>query len=178
MESQSFNDQSFLVSAIHQFEYQVNLTEILSQESRRRKELKHFIKFAIVGILGTVTDFTILILLIELVGFIPVVANGFSFSVSILQNFILNRQWTFPESRIRTLRQQLTIFVIVSVIGLGINTIIFYFVDLSLQPYWSAWLSNVDWGDRISYIFAKLCAISIVLFWNFTANRLWTFKEL
>jgi putative flippase GtrA len=30
----------------------------------------------------------------------------------------------------------------------------------------------------ISYNFAKAFAIGVVLFWNFTANRLWTYRGL
>ena len=72
----------------------------LNVGSSRRKETQRFVKFAFVGALGSVTDFTILILLVEVVGLVPVVASGFGFSAAVLQNFILNRWWTFPESRI------------------------------------------------------------------------------
>ncbi len=152
--------------------------EILPLGSRRRKETKRFLKFAIVGALGAVTDFTILNLLVERAGFLPIIANGFSFSAAVLQNFILNRRWTFPESRIRNVRWQMAMFALVNVTGLGINTVVFYFVDLFLQPYWIDWLSNPDLGFTISYNFAKLFAIGVVLFWNFAANRLWTYKGL
>jgi putative flippase GtrA len=32
--------------------------------------------------------------------------------------------------------------------------------------------------DPYDYNLAKMCAIGIVLFWNFFANRLWTYRGL
>lgn len=152
--------------------------QILPVGSRRRKETKRFLKFAIVGALGAVTDFTILNLLVQVAGILPVVANGFGFSGAVLQNFVLNRWWTFPESRNRTIRRQMVKFALVSAAGLGINLVVFQFVDLTLRSYWIDWLSSPDLGFMISYNFAKLFSIGVVLFWNFAANRLWTYKGL
>ena len=55
-------------------------SRILPAGSRRRRETKRFLKFAIVGALGAVTDFTLLNVLVKLAGFQPIVANGISFS--------------------------------------------------------------------------------------------------
>jgi len=144
----------------------------------RRKETLRFAKFAVVGALGALTDFTILILLVEVAGIVPVVASGFGFSAAVLQNFILNRWWTFPESRFQSKRRQILKFALVSLVGLGINLVIFEFVDQSLRSFWIDILASSDLGFRASYIFAKLFSIGVVLFWNFAANRLWTFKGL
>ncbi len=144
----------------------------------RRKETLRFIKFAVVGALGALTDFSILILLVEVGGVVPVIASGFGFSAAVLQNFLLNRWWTFPESRVQSKRSQILKFVLVSLVGLGINLIIFEFIDQSLRDFWINFLSSSALGFRASYIFAKLFSIGVVLFWNFAANRLWTFREL
>ena len=153
-------------------------SKILPAGSRRRKETKRFLKFAIVGALGALIDFAILNVLVLVAGFLPVVANGISFSAAVVQNFLLNRWWTFPESQLHNTRRQMAKFTLVSVAGLGINTIVFQFVDLSMRAYWIEWLSDPDLGATISYNFAKLFSIGVVLFWNFSANRLWTYKGL
>ena len=153
-------------------------SKILPAGSRRRKETKRFLKFAIVGALGALIDFAILNVLVQLAGFLPVVANGISFSAAVAQNFLLNRWWTFPESQLHNTRRQMAKFFLVSAAGLGINTIVFQFVDLSMRAYWIEWLSDPDLGATISYNFAKLFSIGVVLFWNFSANRLWTYKGL
>jgi len=91
----------------------------LSQTNR--KELRRFLKFATVGGIGAITDFAILNALIQLLGFPIGLANIFSFSAAVIQNFILNRIWTFPGSKERQAGFQLIQFALVSLVGLGIN---------------------------------------------------------
>ena len=145
---------------------------------RKRKEAKRFIKFATVGAAGAVTDFTILNILIQLAGFLEWQANAVSFTAAVIQNFFFNRNWTFPESRERHAGKQLTQFVIVSVIGLGINMLVFLAIHHGLENWWMAVIGDDHLGFTISYNFAKLMAIGVVLFWNFAANRLWTYRGL
>lgn len=143
-----------------------------------RKEVKRFAKFAIVGAAGSVTDLALLNLLVQLVGLRPVVANVFSFAAAVIQNFSLNRKWTFPESRERQAGTQLAQFAVVSLLGLGLNTFILGVVDHLLIDYWILWVGDPKLGFTLSYNFAKLFAIGVVLFWNFGANRLWTYRGL
>jgi putative flippase GtrA len=142
-----------------------------------RKEVKRFVKFAIVGAAGSITDFAVLNLLVQLVALPLAVANTVSFVAAVMQNFTLNRLWTFPESRERHASGQLAQFAMVSLIGYGLNQLVF----LSLHHVWDAYLIahyGADTGYIISYNLAKLFAIGVVLFWNFTANRLWTYRGL
>lgn len=143
----------------------------------QKREVKRFVKFAIVGAMGTVTDLTVLNLLIQFFNFPLFAANTVSFSAAVIQNFFLNRRWTFPESRERKARNQLVQFGLVSVIGLGINQLVFLSVHHILDHFWID-LAGADLGFVISYNFAKLFAIGVVLFWNFLANRLWTYRGL
>ncbi len=130
-------------------------------------EVKRFIKFALVGALGMVVDLSILNLLHGVLGWHLLLANTISFSAAVLSNFTWNRLWTFPETRDRPVHTQLTQFAVVSVIGLGINNIILWKMYQVLTPFLDA-----PWD----YNAAKIIAIGVVLFWNFGANRLWTFR--
>lgn len=149
------------------------LTEVLDSP-RKRKEAKRFIKFGVVGAFGSVIDFGVLNILIFLVGWSSpqgkVLSNVISTSLAILSNFTWNRLWTFPESRQRNRTTQLVQFTIVNLIGLVINTGIFFVADhyffINYFP------------ENIAIQLAKATAIGIVLFWNFGANRLWTYRGL
>ena len=143
---------------------------LLTLATTNRRELIRFIKFAIVGTIGAVVDFSVLNLLILVVGLPKAVANVFSFSTAVLSNFTWNRLWTFPESRSRPVRTQLVQFALVNVIGLAINE--FFFLNLDKFVF-SHWLPSV-----LSYNAAKATAIVIVLFWNFGINRIWTYRGL
>ena len=157
-----------------------NITNIYQSNA---KEFRRFAKFSIVGAVGAVIDFSVLNLLLHLLPNVLMwnllaqysfngnllLANTISVSTAILSNFIWNRLWTFPESRSRKKRKQLPQFASVNLIGLVLNNIIVVGMDALLVPYIEGPLRpNV----------AKAIAIGIVLFWNFGANRLWTYRGL
>lgn len=158
---------------VHTGKIMTTLTTFLNS-SRKRKEAKRFIKFGIVGAVGAIIDFGILNLLIFFVGWsTPIgrlLANIISTSLAIVSNFTWNRLWTFPESRSRKKRVQLIQFTLVNLIGLAINTGIFFVAD--------HYIFGLYFSTTIAIQLAKASAIGIVLFWNFGANRLWTYRGL
>ncbi len=150
------------------------------------KRIERFVKFAIVGTIGAVVDFTVLNimkLVFEAIGLGEgwdlsmstrqiqlAVANTISFSAAVLSNFTWNRLWTFPESRERPLGTQLLQFTIVNITGLLINTVILIGMDQYM-------LQNIL-PARVSYNIAKAFAICVVLFWNFGINLIWTYRGI
>jgi len=151
-----------------------------------RRELGRFLRFAVVGALGTVVDFSVLNLLVQLAGVPKVWANTCSFSVAVLSNFTWNRLWSFPESRSRPIWSQLGQFASVNVVGLVINQALFLGLDrfvLGEVGLLAGPVSAVAGAVGISHFtaafnLAKAIAIIVVLFWNFGANRLWTYRDL
>ena len=133
------------------------------------KEIRRFVKFAIVGAFGAIIDFALLNLLRGYFGWPLLLANTVSVGVAIISNFIWNRYWTFPESRSRKKRTQLPQFTLINIIGLLINNFIVVGLDALLVGHL---------GEPMSYNIAKAVAIGIVLFWNFGVNRLWTYRGL
>lgn len=133
------------------------------------RELSRFLKFATVGALGMVVDLTVLNVLHKVFGLPLLVANSISFTVAVLSNFTWNRLWTFPESRERPLGRQLAQFALVNIIGLAINNLVLYLTHLVTQKFIP---------DPFDYNLAKIIAIGVVLFWNYGANRLWTYKGI
>ena len=156
----------------------LNMVQMREKASSNRKEIKRFAKFAIVGAAGSVSDFAVLNLLIQGAGFTIASANIFSFLTAVVQNFFLNRLWTFPESRGRNARNQLTQFALVSLVGFALNQGVLLTVHGLLEPWWINFFESTTTGFTVSYNFAKLFAIGIVLFWNFFVNRIWTYRGL
>ena len=142
-----------------------------------RRSLRQFGKYAVVGGLGTATDFAVTIFLIEQAGVPVLIAGTCGFAAAVVQNFLLNRLWTFPGSDHYNTRGQMVRFALVSLGGLAIHLFLFALVDKTLMPYWTTWLGSAERAFALSYRFAKLCAISVTLIWNYTANRMWTFKS-
>ena len=125
-----------------------------------RLKFGRFGRFAVVGALGTSLDMGLLLLL-SVAGLPTLPANILSYSVGIANNYYWNRRWTFPTRQWKDWVPQLAQFVVVSLIGLGLNSLIV------------VWLEN-----GLGLLAAKLVATGAVLIWNFSANCLWTFSEI
>lgn len=144
-----------------------------------KKERARFLKFAFVGISGTIIDFVIFNLLIYL-QLNSIIASTVSFIVAVFNNFYWNRNWTYPETKIHPIAPQLISFSSVSIVGLLIRTILYKLLEqpsinftegmVSENIYFSAEVI----GKNISLAFV----IIIVLFWNYLANRYWTYKNI
>jgi putative flippase GtrA len=133
------------------------------------KEIQRFSRFLTVGAVGTLLDFSLLTLL-KLAGLPTLFANTFSFAAGLINNFTWNRLWTFGDAENTDWRKQLAQFAAVSAIGLVLNNIIV----LSLERMLGAILGQPEWG----YLPAKVIATGAVVFWNYFANRKWTFGNL
>jgi len=128
--------------------------------------VRQFLKFAVVGTIGAAMDFGILTALVELFHLNLYVANTVSFTAAVLSNYLWNSFWTFGDLPKQHSRQLVQFFA-VSIIGLFINqAILYFFYDIAgLHVF------------RFGYLAAKAIATIVVLFWNFAANKLWTFRE-
>jgi dolichyl-phosphate beta-glucosyltransferase len=125
------------------------------------KEFTVFTKYATVGVTGTALDVGSLYVFVDLLHIPVLVAAAMSFVLAVINNFILNKYWTFRNND-RNFRKQFIKFFIVSIVGLALTeismVILVYFLDI--------------W-----YIASKLITSVIVLTWNFLANKKWTFTE-
>ena len=146
------------------------MSKLLTVVSTNQDELARFGKFAVVGAIGAVVDFSVLNFLILGFGAPKFIANLVSVTCAIFSNFIWNRLWTFPESRERALHTQFGQFALVNLVGLVINQVVFLTVD--------AFVFGPIFGSPLDYNLAKAVAIIVVLFWNFGANRRWTYRGI
>lgn len=117
-------------------------------------------KYLVVGSLGTFLDIGFLYLFFDILGINLYLAVTLSFTIAFLNNFFLNKSWTF-QSRSRNYRKLMTKFFIVSMIGL-ILSIGLMFVMVDLIGIW--------------HILAKILTSGVVVVWNFLANKFWTFR--
>jgi putative flippase GtrA len=117
------------------------------------------LKFGLVGVIGMIVDFSITWLCKEKLKFNKYLSNSLGFCFALLNNFILNKYWTFQQSN-ENINTQFLKFAIVSTIGLVINNLILY----GLNKYVKA-----------NFYFLKLLTIGIVFFWNYFMNTLFTF---
>lgn len=142
-------------------------------------EKVRFFKFAIVGFSGTVVDFGIFNLLSSILSLPTIPSSVISFLVAVLNNFYWNRHWTYPESRHLPLSGQLGKFGLVSVAGLITRTFIFSSIETPLILMSADLLPNYSaFSEIIGHNLTLATVIIIVLFWNYFANKVWTYKGI
>ena len=163
----------------------------------KAKELERFIKFAFVGLLGFVIDTgTVIILQNSLLP--PVTTNNqpldanvalatsVAFVLAVCSNFVWNRLWTYPDSRSRSARRQLSQFFIVSVIGWALRTVWIDFAYQSLGEMSTEFIKmlNADYApalldqNKLGTMLALFVGVIVVTAWNFLANRYWTYNDV
>lgn len=156
------------------------------------RERQRFFRFLIVGAIGAVVDFGVMNLLSQVFHMPLVFAGTVSFIAAVLSNFTWNRFWTYPDSRTKHLAQQLGQFTIISVIGLVIRIPILAILEPPMRklvaagwpylPLGFASLASSTTFSSVVNLWAKnitlAIAVIIVLFWNFFANRFWTYSDV
>jgi putative flippase GtrA len=118
-----------------------------------------FLKFGVVGFSGMIIDFSITFLLKEKLKVHRYIASSTGFTVAASSNYLLNRIWTFESINPRILNEYST-FIIISLIGLGINNLFLFLFE-----------------KKMNFYAAKLFAIGVTMIWNFTANYYLTFTR-
>jgi putative flippase GtrA len=143
------------------------------------KERLRFLKFAVVGAVGSALDFGIMNILTHFINMRLVFAGTISFICAVINNFAGNRFWTYPESRSRPLLHQLGMFFVVNAAGIAIRIPILHFVE---PPMASAFESMTHLSHASSEILAKNAtlgfAIAVVMLWNYFVNRYWTYNDI
>jgi putative flippase GtrA len=116
-------------------------------------------RFAVVGIINTLTHLGVLILAVEWLHIYPVIASILGFAAAVSISYILNHRWTFESSQEHSVT--LWRFIVVSLFGLALNTVLM----LLLLQYFHWW-----------YFWAQLGVLLVVPLSNFILNRYWTFN--
>lgn len=126
--------------------------------------LQQFIRFALVGVGGTLMHYAILVLLVEFSSLQPFVASSVGAAAGAVVNYFLNYRFTFASQAKH--RQTMPKFLLLALLGLVINASLMW---LLLTWPLAAW----QWY----YLVAQVAVTLLVLMLNFVANRFWTFRS-
>lgn len=121
--------------------------------------LLKFLKFGVVGFSGLFVDFGFTYLCKEVFKIQKYIANAIGFTIAVSSNYVLNRIWTFQSTN-PEIAVEYTEFLLISLLGLALNTLILYFV---INRF------------KLNFYLAKVIAIGVVTVWNFFANAFLTF---
>ncbi len=116
------------------------------------------LKFGLTGLSGMVVDFGTTWLLREKAKWNQYLANTCGFSLAVINNYIINRYWTFHSQH--NWLPEFGRFVLFSVVGLLLNNLFLYLF--------------YEKGG-IKFYYSKALAILLVFVWNFLTNWLFNF---
>ena len=132
------------------------------------------LKFCVVGLSSTIIDKGIFLLIMTVM---PVdywwVAQSISFIFGVTNGFYWNRHWTFASETHESMKRQYPKFLASNAIGLLITLLL----TKGFFILYTGRVHHAGASDKKIYFFCGLCAIPLVVIWNFTASRFWTFKS-
>ena len=124
-------------------------------------------KFAVVGILNTVLDFAVLNTLISVSGIsegsMASAFKGVSFIIAVVNSYYWNKHWTFSFKG--KVEREFLQFLVVSLIGFGINVGVFSFVVNVLGSGGPLWAN-----------LGALAGTAVSFTWNFLGYKFIVFK--
>lgn len=156
---------------------------------KKNKLLKQILKFAVVGGLSFVIDFVVYTIVIKVVPgqYSYLLAGILGFSVSVIFNYIASMAFVFERKENADKRKEFVIFVILSLIGLLLNTVLLWFyVDLlAAKVGWIYSIHDSIYGFFMSInftffestsefieIMAKVFATALVMVYNFISRKM------
>ncbi|MDR2715783.1 MAG: GtrA family protein [Coriobacteriaceae bacterium] len=122
-----------------------------------KKLLAQIMKFSVVGVIAFLIDYGLMILLTEVFHVDYLVSATVSFTVAVVFNYLASMRYVFKHKEGLSRRREFIIFVVLSVIGLGLNDL-FMWIGVSLFG--------------IDYRITKIAATFIVTIWNFTTRKI------
>ena len=139
-----------------------------------RPGLRQLVKFGIVGASSTAVNFAVLNLMLALH------QNRYTsvtvaFLVSVVNGYFWNKRWTFKAAPVKAAHTQFSQFLLVNLVAWGLDLLIIKLLSVPLEH--SLHFSTPHRNLVAATNLAQLVATGVTVFWNFFANRFWTFKH-
>ena len=144
------------------------------------RERSRFLRFTAVGLIGAVVDFGIMNLLSGFFHLVLVLAGTISFICAVINNYLWNRYFIYPDSRSKHALRQLGEFSVVSVMGLAIRVPILKIGEPLLLKLlnWLHFNLAILSPEFLAKNMTLAFAVIVVMFWNFFINRYWTYSDV
>ena len=141
-----------------------------------KKLFGQIIKFGAVGFLCFFIDYAIMVGLTELVGIPSLISSGCSYTISTIVNYILSVTIVFDADKGANKAVQFIVFVILSLIGLGINQLCMWGGTAWLESLMEQSQALASYS-QYAYMVVKIFATAIVMVYNFITRKIFIEKH-
>jgi len=138
----------------------------MNMQQNRLNQTIPFNRYIVTGVIVTLVDLCALYALREVAGLPLRWSVIWAFLLANNLSFIINRTWTFRNSRASFVRQY-TKFLLTSAVGLTLTVFLMWLLA-------EKWLLFSTRTDKY-YLLCKLLTSGVIVQWNFLSNKLWTF---
>ena len=129
------------------------------------KDIKHLfaqlVKFGIVGVFATILEWGIFFVFTNVLNIHYVISTAISFLISTVFNYYLSVKYVFDVDNEKSKKRNFVVFVIFSIIGLGLNELILWICIEKTHVY---------------NMIGKIIATGIVMIFNFITRKLFLEK--
>jgi putative flippase GtrA len=125
------------------------------------KTLLQLIRYTFVGGLAFIVDFGTLYLLTNYLQIYYLISALIAFLLGLAINYLLSIKWVFDKRNVQNRKLEFILFMIIGVVGLGLNELFLWFLTDILLLY---------------YLISKIVTSIIVYLWNFFARKFILFK--
>ena len=150
--------------------------ETVTKEEKRKALIAQILKFGFVGGTSFVIDFIITLIVSKLcraigmeVATAATVGSVFGFCISLVYNYLMSMKFVFERRDDMNRGKEFTIFLLLSLIGMGINSAIMYFGVKLAQIALPAVVEG--YPDYVT-AFVKMFATGVVMVYNFISRKM------
>ena len=167
----------------------------MADNKKENKLLAQILRFGVVGFLCFFIDFIItnvIALILRKAGMqvtsAAMIGALFGFVISVVVNYILSMHWVFERKEDMDKRKEFIIFVVLSVIGLGLNELIILgcmgmIMNIGWCGAFTQWctdIANIVFPmtfDGMATAGSKIIATGIVMVYNFVTRKIFLEKK-
>ncbi len=140
-----------------------------------RKLFEQIMRFGIVGVISFLVDFTVYTVLCNVIGVHYLIAGIAGFTISVIVNYILSMGFVFKRRDDISRRREFIVFVMLSLIGAGLNELILF---ICIDLIYSNWPWAQSWcAEQLANIGAKVVATGVVMVYNFVSRKIFLEKK-
>ena len=135
-----------------------------------KKLIWQIMKFTFVGGISFLVDFAVYGISCNVIGIHYIISGILGFVISVIVNYVLSMSFVF-KSKVNTSKQkEFVLFVVLSVFGLIINSLILYICIDGIYMNSTGMQAMV--AEESMNLIAKIIATAIVMIYNFISRKL------